>query len=271
MFHSFFLFPNKVELLIFLSSFQVYSLVSRDSKVHNSTNSLFLLTIIRSGGLAEFKWSLCIPWGVCPSSLLVVLFNSLKSFYMSVSWWFSAGVWVTVSLLKSPGLFSVFWVISIMLQFGQSPLVSLFPSPQFLATILWGLTKSTNYNWYNRQFHVPQFFQFPGKVQVLIFLFAFSQFYFMIRQDSKLHNPSSSLFFFFFFFVDYYKVSSSGRDKVICLYLKIPEEFVRLVLQNIFWVMHIPFVRMVKLQFLAQFPVDHPAHPDVLSLILFLC
>ena len=31
-------------------------------------------------------------------------------------------------------------------------------------------------------------------------------------------------------FIDYYKVWSSGRDLVIRLYLKIPEEFVRLIL-----------------------------------------
>ena len=35
--------------------------------------------------------------------------------------------------------------------------------------------------------------------------------------------------------------------------------------------MHIEFVRMVKLQFFAQFPVDHPAHLLVSSLVLFLC
>ena len=32
-------------------------------------------------------------------------------------------------------------------------------------------TKSTNYNWYNRRFHVPLFFQFPSKVLVLILLY----------------------------------------------------------------------------------------------------
>ena len=32
----------------------------------------------------------------------------IKVFYISVSWWPLTGVWVTPSLLKSPGLFSVF-------------------------------------------------------------------------------------------------------------------------------------------------------------------
>ena len=43
--------------------FQFYSMVSPDSKVHNSASFLyfiyFLLIIIRSGRLAEIKWSVC--------------------------------------------------------------------------------------------------------------------------------------------------------------------------------------------------------------------
>ena len=37
------------------------------------------------------------------------------------------------------------------------------------------------------------------------------------------------------------------------------------------WVVHIPFVGMVKFKFLAHFPVDHLAHPVVSSLVLSLC
>ena len=65
--------------------------------------------------------------------------------------------------------------------FGRSPpccsLDSLLPSRYFKVFQSWyqsfdECTKSTNYNWYNRHFHVPQFFfQFPSKVQVLISLF----------------------------------------------------------------------------------------------------
>ena len=56
---------------------------------------------------------------------------------------------------------------------------------------------------------------------------------------------------------------------MIRLYLKIPEEFVNLIFQDRFWVLHIPYVRKFKLQFLAQLPVDHLAHPVVSSLTLF--
>ena len=62
MFHRFFQFPSKVEVFILLITFfQFYSMVSRDTKVDNFSNSLFffLLIIIRSGLLAEIWWSVC--------------------------------------------------------------------------------------------------------------------------------------------------------------------------------------------------------------------
>ena len=57
MFHSFFQFPRKVEVLILLFTFfQFYSVVSRDSKVDYFASSLLLLLlllliIIKSGGI----------------------------------------------------------------------------------------------------------------------------------------------------------------------------------------------------------------------------
>ena len=47
--------------------------------------------------------------------LVEVLFYSFAVFHTSVGWWFFTGVWVTASFLKSKGLFSVFWSISVML------------------------------------------------------------------------------------------------------------------------------------------------------------
>ena len=75
---------------------------------------------------------------------------------------------MTASLLKYPGLFSVLWPFSIMLLFGWCPLV---------------------------------------KVEVLILLFTFFQFYSVVSRDSKVDNFANSLLF-----VDYYKVWSSGQD-----------------------------------------------------------
>ena len=42
-----------------------------------------------------------------------------------------------------------------------------------------------------------------------------------------------------FFSFDYYKVWSSGWDYMIRLYVKIPEEFVGVILQDSYWVVHI--------------------------------
>ena len=65
---------------------------------------------------------------------------------------------------------------------------------------------------------------------VLISLFPFFWFPSVVCRDSKVYNSASSLlFFFFFFFVDYYKIWSSGRDLVICLYLEIPEACILLL------------------------------------------
>ena len=55
-------------------------------------------------------------------------FTLLRFFHTSVSSWFFSGIWVTACLLKSPGLFSVFWQILIMLLSGWFPLVLLFTS-----------------------------------------------------------------------------------------------------------------------------------------------
>ena len=52
-------------------------------------------------------------------------------------------------------------------------------------------------------FMFHSFFQFSRKIEVLILLFTFFQFYSVVTRDSKVHN-FVNLFFFFFFF-DYYK------------------------------------------------------------------
>ena len=56
-------------------------------------------------------------------------YSLIWAFHISVSRWFFTGVWVTASLLKSPGLFLVFWQFSTMLSFGWSPLVRRPPNP----------------------------------------------------------------------------------------------------------------------------------------------
>ena len=69
--------------------------------------------------------------------------------------------------------------------------------------------------------------------------------------------------------VNYDKVWSSGQDQVICLYVKVPEEFVCAFLQDRCWVVHLPFIRLVKFEFLLHLPVDQLSHP-VVSIIIII-
>ena len=73
------------------------------------------------------------------NSIIIIIIYSLRVFYNNVSRWSFTGVWLTASLLNSPGLFTVIWPISIMLLFGWSPLVLLIPSPPVSFIILWRL------------------------------------------------------------------------------------------------------------------------------------
>ena len=79
LFHSFFQFSSKVEVLIFLFTFfQFYSVVSPD----NFANSLFLLIIIWSGLLAEIRWSVCM---LSPIIIIIISSSSCSSFLTSFS------------------------------------------------------------------------------------------------------------------------------------------------------------------------------------------
>ena len=47
--------------------------------------------------------------------------------------------------------------------------------------------------------------------------------------------------------------------------------FMRVIFLDRCWVVHIPFISMVKFKFLAHFPVNRLAYPVVLRFILLLC
>ena len=70
--------------------------------------------------------------------LVIIIIIIIRDFHISVSRWFFTGVLMTASLLKSPGLFSVFWPFSIMLLFGWSPPVRKIQTPPIpLATLIY--------------------------------------------------------------------------------------------------------------------------------------
>ena len=102
MIHSSIQFPNKIEVLILLFTFfQFYSVLSRYRKVDNFASSLFLLLItIRSGPLAEIRWSVCMSTS---HRRLCALFSRIAEgcyIYHLFIWWnlnvFCIAQWTTL-------------------------------------------------------------------------------------------------------------------------------------------------------------------------------
>ena len=97
----------------------------------------------------NFVWFPQIYWQdptICQSfsffTFRLLLFTPLEFSTSVLADVFFTGVWVTASLLKSPGLFSVFWPILIILSFRGSPLVHSFLSPPNSLSILWRLYRA---------------------------------------------------------------------------------------------------------------------------------
>ena len=92
-----------------------------------------IMAIMNSKGDSASPWKIPL-WIFVLAMLLPPVVSScchysFRVFRISVSWWFFTGVWVTPSLLNSPGLFSVFCPSLIMLSFGWSPIVRQLPNP----------------------------------------------------------------------------------------------------------------------------------------------
>ena len=156
----------------------------------------------------------------------------MRVFHTRVSWWFLTVVWVTASLLKSPGLFSVFWSILITLSLGWSPLVLLFPSPPVPLSILWWLYRAQQLRFLSQS---PCSIVFSSSLRRSRYLSLFWLSFNCTQWSAGTANPLFGrlsffiiyyilfifiylfilfylfIFFFFFFFDDHY-VMSSGWD-----------------------------------------------------------
>ena len=145
---------------------------------------------------------------------------------------------------------AVVWMVSLVLLFPSpctSPLVTVPKAP---------ITTNINVTF---MFH--SFFQFPSKFEVFIPLFIFFQFFSVVSRDSKFHNFASSLFLLII-------IRSSRLAEIkwsVCMSKS--RRSLCVILQDRCWVVHRPFVHMVKFKFLAQFPVDYFSHSIVSSFI----
>ena len=77
----------------------------------------------------------------------------------------------------------------------------------------------------------------------------------MVNPDDKVHNSAGSSFLFFF--------SLLVNHHYAFFYLKILENFIPF--KEGFCFVLVPFGRMVKFEFLVQFPIDHIPHPVLYS------
>ena len=112
MFHSFFNSLARSRYLSFFShsfSFILWSAGTAKSTILQIL--CFLLIIIKSGLLAESRWSVSMSKSHRSLRIIIIIIIIIIIY---TSWWSSTEVWVTASLLKSPGLFSVFWPVSII-------------------------------------------------------------------------------------------------------------------------------------------------------------
>ena len=81
----------------------------------------------------------------------------------------------------------------------------------------------------------------------------------MVCRNDKIHKKANSLVF-----VNKDWVWSSGRNWMIRLHLKIPKNFMSVILPDRFWLLHMPCSDMIKFQSLAQFLVYYlPTHSYV--------
>ena len=121
-------------------------------------------------------------------------------------------------------LLSVFWSILAMLLFGWSWLILLFPALPAPYQVIGDRSKRTSYNWYRCHLHIA-FFSSLARSEYLT-LFYFEDF----RYLACLHH---------FLLI----IPRSGFLAEIrwCLYLKIPVNFMYLIIQDGFWFVYLPF------------------------------
>ena len=114
-------------------------------------------------------------------------FSPLRAFHTSVSWWIFTGIWVTASLLNSPGLriltdpnYSLVWMVS------TRPLLSKSSSP---CTNLFITIPSTPIKLVSPSLSCSIFLQFSSKVS-----FRCLSVCSVVSRNIKVHNTTGSLF-----------------------------------------------------------------------------
>ena len=139
--------------------------------------------------------------------ILFLLIFSLRVFHISFSWWSFTGVRVTASLLKFPGLFSVFWPFSVVWMVSTRPPTS--KSSSSFINHLVTVPKQPITIGIIVDFMFQSFFNSLARSRYLSF---FSHPFSFILWSAGTVKSTILQILFFFVVVDYYKVWSSSRD-----------------------------------------------------------
>ena len=126
-------------------------------------------------------------------------------------------------------------------------------------------TEYTYYNWPHRHFYVPYDFGSLATSRYSSFFSLIFHFSLVVNPNGKVHYSEGSFFCLLSLGLVFL---TRFEDR---LYFKTPNNFVLLIFWDEFWVVHMPFVRMIRFKLLAQFLGDHLPHAVVSSLILSLC
>ena len=181
----------------------------------------------------------------CPL-IIIITVAPFRVFHTSVNRWFLNRVWGRASLLSILADLNnaIVWMVSIRSLISKTS--SPFTSP--LVFVLWApitigitvtfmvhsffnsITRSGNLSFFSLSFNFTLWSTGTAKSAILLVLFFLNLLLQGLVVWLRLGNR---------------------------LNRKIPVEFVRLILQDGFWVMNILFVRTVKFKFLAQFPMEH--------------
>ena len=130
-------------------------------------------------------------------TLLSCSFSHLWNFHTSNSSWFFTGVWVTVSVLKSRGLFWVSLLVLIMLLSWSYQFFIWFPIPQLILSskLFETVSRAQKYNWYHFHSHIPEFVFNSLERSRYLSIFSLS-FNFTLCSSGTAKSLSRQVFFF---------------------------------------------------------------------------
>ena len=176
---------------------------------------------------------------------ILLIFTPFRVFHTCVSLRFLTGVLVTASLFKSPGLFSVFW-----------PILIILCVVWMVSTCSISKSSSSSSSYYYYYYYYYYFTPFR------VFHTSISWWFFTRAWVTASFFKSPGLFSVFWPIL----------TMLLFEWSPLALRFQSLQsLDKTFWVLQIPLIPMVKFKFLSQFLVDPLSHPVLSNFFVLIC